>query len=686
MADVSPADHNPHRTTPLCFASSQHLGRQIPPESRLYNMAFTYSKLRPPEIRVFTLNPGCPQDGLSGILDTAPFDPEQGLTPDFEALSYTWGDMSEPGLVTMLTQGDPLEGSAPATAVKISRNLVDALRHLRLPSRPRTMWIDSICINQDDLSERAEQVQFMGEIYARSRRVVVWLGLGSHNTQLAVGTIRSLAAHVELSSIFDTVEMGDWRLKEDADPGITDPETRLPLSVDEWQAVADLLARPWFGRLWIRQEITLANDDAVVVIGHEQVIWKQLLAAVCLIVRKSMTAENQFDDEDIFWQHVLHVTSLRKMKRRRQLYHAIGYTQGCLCSDDRDRVYALLSLIQPGLASMIEPDYGLTAKDVFRDLMLKAIQWTGVMGLMDCCDAATEPTWVPDLEKPPAADIFDTSDACADSRSIVTELDGGRLQIHAVRCDELAVKIAVCEDATDDGLRCLVDRVLLHFLGPEPDYWDHGRLDSLVRCLLAGKIHELTDSENYPNLADATGVFREWTTQRELSASCLAQSMVLASLRAFLPGRAVFQAHSGCPVLTSRHAEPGDAIFVTLGVQNPMVFRPVGDEFRVVAPSYHPNLSQREAVCGELPDGWRTVSHLGEERLRYQMGSHPPRWVDPRMEGWSVPEGWEEGMTEEGWQYYWQSDPEKDWTWFDPRLRPEELIKRGVALETIVLR
>lgn len=649
-------------------------------------MTSSYSKLRRREIRVFTLGPGYPQDDLAGILDTAPFGPEQGLAPDFEALSYTWGDMSEPGSVTMVTRGDPPTEPVPATVVKISRNLVDALRHLRLPSRPRTMWIDSICINQDDLSERAEQVQLMGEIYARARRVTVWLGPGSHNTQLAVRTIRSLAAHVELSSIFDTVEVGDWRLTEGADPGISDPETRLPLSVDEWQAVADLLARPWFGRLWIRQEITLANDGAVVVIGHEQVTWSQLLAAVCLIVRKSMTAENQFDDEDVFWQHVLNVTSLRKMKRRRQLYHAIGYTQGCLCSDDRDRVYALLSLVQPGLASMIKPDYRLTAKDVYRDLVLKATEWTGVMGLMDCCDAATEPTWVPDLEKPPAADIFDTSDACADSQSVVTELDGGRLQIYAVRCDELAVKVAVCEDATDDGLRCLVDRVLLHFLGPEPDRWDRGNLDRLVQCLLAGKTHELTESENYPNLAATAAVFKEWAGKRELSATYLGQSMVLAGLRAFLPGRAVFQAQSGCPVLTSRHAKPGDAVFVTLGVQNPMVLRPVGDEFRVVAPSYHPNLSQREAICGELPDGWRAVSRLGEERLRYQKGNLPSRWVDPRTEGWSVPEGWHEGMTEEGWQYYWQSDLENDWTWFDPRLRPEELIKRGVALEAVVLR
>lgn len=650
-------------------------------------MTFVYSKLESREIRVFTLNQGCPQDDLAGTLNTVQFDPEHGLLPDFEALSYTWGDPSNSGSLT-ITRGAPSAESSPATAVKINLNLADALRHLRLPSRPRTLWIDSICINQDDLSERAEQVQLMGEIYACARRVVVWLGSTSHNTHLAISAIRSLAAHVELSSIFDTVEMGDWRLKEDVNPELSNLETCLPLSVDEWQAIADLVARPWFGRLWIRQEITLANDEAIVVIGQEHVTWKQLLGAVCLIVWKSMTAENHFGDEAIFWQDVLNVTSLRKMKRRRRLYHAIGYTQGCLCSDDRDRVYALLSLIQPGLASMIKPDYRLTAKDVYRDLVLKATKWTGVMGLMDCCDAATEPTWVPDLENLPATDVFDASDACADSQSIVTELDGGRLQVHAVRCDELTVKVATCDDATDDSLRCLVGRVLLHFLGPVPDRWDSRSLHRLIQCLLAGKTRELTEYKDHPSMADTAAVFRKWVKQSELSAPSLDQSMTLAGLRTFLPSRSVFQAQSGCPVLTSRHAQPGDVIFVTLGVQNPMVFRPVGEDFSVVSPSYHPNLSQREAVCGELPDGWRSVSRLGEERLLYRNESLSSRWTDPRMQLWSVPEGWEEAITEEGWPYYWESggDSKEDWTWFDPRLRPDELLKRGIALETITLR
>ncbi|KAK4216295.1 heterokaryon incompatibility protein-domain-containing protein [Rhypophila decipiens] len=66
-------------------------------------------------------------------------------TVDYEALSYVWGPDSQPGEV-IFCDGQPL---------KITANLADAIRHLRLPDQPRTLWIDQICINQQDMAERS---------------------------------------------------------------------------------------------------------------------------------------------------------------------------------------------------------------------------------------------------------------------------------------------------------------------------------------------------------------------------------------------------------------------------------------------------------------------------------------------------------------------------------------------------
>jgi hypothetical protein len=47
---------------------------------------------------------------------------------------------------------------------------------LRDPDLPRVMWIDAVCINQNDLEERGDQVQIMALIYAYAAKVTVWLG------------------------------------------------------------------------------------------------------------------------------------------------------------------------------------------------------------------------------------------------------------------------------------------------------------------------------------------------------------------------------------------------------------------------------------------------------------------------------------------------------------------------------
>lgn len=90
--------------------------------------------------------------------------------PNYEALSYTWGP---PFNGQSLEYGTILLSGAVTRA---TGNLFHALRRLRLPNTIRTLWIDAICINQDDVLERSQQVAMMSQIYAGARRVLVWFG------------------------------------------------------------------------------------------------------------------------------------------------------------------------------------------------------------------------------------------------------------------------------------------------------------------------------------------------------------------------------------------------------------------------------------------------------------------------------------------------------------------------------
>lgn len=85
--------------------------------------------------------------------------------PDYEAVSYCWGDAADTR--TVYCEEQPLQ---------ITVSLFTALRQLRLPDRCRTLWADAVCINQDDRIEKGSQVTLMSQIFSKTSRILIWLG------------------------------------------------------------------------------------------------------------------------------------------------------------------------------------------------------------------------------------------------------------------------------------------------------------------------------------------------------------------------------------------------------------------------------------------------------------------------------------------------------------------------------
>jgi hypothetical protein len=114
-------------------------------------------------IRMLTLHPGALDDPLEGKLEN--FDIASPENENYESLSDVWGN---PERCSEIICNDK--------RLRLTTSLHDALRRLRLPDRPRRLWADQICINQDDKVERSQQVQFMNHIYKNASHVLVWLG------------------------------------------------------------------------------------------------------------------------------------------------------------------------------------------------------------------------------------------------------------------------------------------------------------------------------------------------------------------------------------------------------------------------------------------------------------------------------------------------------------------------------
>ena len=103
---------------------------------------------------------------------------EESLIPgsgDYEAVSYVWGPSQ-----------DRVDMNCDGEMISVTRNCDEVLRSLRGARTSRLLWIDAICINQNNIAERNQQVQIMGLIYRCARRVLVWLGSGTPSSDSAL--------------------------------------------------------------------------------------------------------------------------------------------------------------------------------------------------------------------------------------------------------------------------------------------------------------------------------------------------------------------------------------------------------------------------------------------------------------------------------------------------------------------
>ena len=93
----------------------------------------------------------------------------------YTALSYTWGRREDPEYIFVF----PSSTGDTDSHLRITKNLHEALIHLRHPTNEVVMWVDAICINQGDLVERDSQLQIMGQIYPSASTVCACLGADS---------------------------------------------------------------------------------------------------------------------------------------------------------------------------------------------------------------------------------------------------------------------------------------------------------------------------------------------------------------------------------------------------------------------------------------------------------------------------------------------------------------------------
>ncbi|CAM1501642.1 Fc.00g036260.m01.CDS01 [Cosmosporella sp. VM-42] len=213
---------------------------------------------------------------------------ELALAPSFLALSYTWGNPIQfPWLEQSFTTKNEAKWhthydqefyfkiDGRVVPLKPGRNLDHALRRLRDADESlmgcRYLWVDALCINQEDKPEQTSQMLMMGEIYQRATKVVAWLGKDFVSTGRAIKSLEELRKiprerHAEMQVMDMTGEDVYAQL------GIK------PLNMLDWTSLTGLLMRGWFSRVWIVQEAIFARH--IVFVCGKSVISADLIYEV----------------------------------------------------------------------------------------------------------------------------------------------------------------------------------------------------------------------------------------------------------------------------------------------------------------------------------------------------------------------------------------------------------------------
>ncbi|KAL3476513.1 heterokaryon incompatibility protein-domain-containing protein [Aspergillus californicus] len=206
-------------------------------------------------------------------------------------------------------------------------------------------WIDAICVNQDDLAERGHQVNLMGEIFSNAHFVVSWLGPGTTETRLAIDAI----------SIYNSI------------PG-TDELGRRDTLARYYHHLVSLLKVPYFGRMWIVQEFVLARD-MIMICGSDSFHWDSEMSS---IVKKMST--DLFEREDgalrgTVWLASERANRIQQKGYRMDLNRLLVYFRSHKCLDPRDRVYAIIGLLDRTRWRSRAMDYTISREQLWCRIM-----------------------------------------------------------------------------------------------------------------------------------------------------------------------------------------------------------------------------------------------------------------------------------------------------------------------------
>lgn len=270
--------------------------------------------------------------------------------PSYFALSYAWKESSDkPGHKYVF-----IRHKGSVVTVKVQYNLWSFLNHVSDLLGPEIyLWIDFICINQNDTHERNHQVSIMQNIYGKATGVLAWLGERES---------KPLLEKPHLDEILDT-DLERWRDRDEL-----------------LRNAASVGSREYWTRLWIIQEF-LVNSSLMLCLGRFSISFEQLLDEYCVENRhrpgdKTHACLFKNDSANCVYLFRLRIDYRSDEKltmdptdaKKTELQQLVSRTARFRCAEPKDKIYGLLGLCS---TSILVPDYSISVERLCIDWLAK---------------------------------------------------------------------------------------------------------------------------------------------------------------------------------------------------------------------------------------------------------------------------------------------------------------------------
>ncbi|KAK7423252.1 hypothetical protein QQZ08_009148 [Neonectria magnoliae] len=176
----------------------------------------------------------------------------------------------------------------PSGYLMITDNLCKVLLSIRSEDMFVPLWIDSLCINQDDIAEKTKQVQDMKMLYACAFQTIICLTGFDEMMPFAFKSIEALAAMED----WETDKLprrlsGAMPLSADDVASLSNPSRSENTSHNPWEVFMDFLELPWFHRVWIVQEVII-SERPIISTSYGLMLWETLISACRVVSRSKM--------------------------------------------------------------------------------------------------------------------------------------------------------------------------------------------------------------------------------------------------------------------------------------------------------------------------------------------------------------------------------------------------------------